>query len=49
MLDAEILTGSAASRGCGTSKGCASMGQRLNFSAMGKSVAEGDGIDELEA
>jgi hypothetical protein len=30
-------------------EGCASMGRRLNFSAMGEGVAEGDGIDELEA
>ena len=49
MLDTEILTGSAASRGCRISKGCASVGQRLNFSAMGEGVAEGDGIDEFEA
>ncbi len=27
----------------------ASMGRRLNFSAMGEGVAEGDGIDEFEA
>jgi len=30
-------------------EGSASMGQRLNFSAMRESVAEGDGVDELEA
>ncbi len=49
MLDIEFLIGSAASRGCGTLKGGASMGRRLNFSAMGEGVAEGDGIDEFEA
>ena len=30
-------------------EGGASMGRRLNFSAMGEGVAEGDGIDEFEA
>lgn len=30
-------------------EGGASLGRRLNFSAMGKCVAEGDGIDEFEA
>ena len=30
-------------------EGCASMGRRLNFSAMGESVAESDGIDEFQA
>ena len=30
-------------------EGGASMGRRLNFSAMGEGVAEGNGIDEFEA
>jgi hypothetical protein len=49
MLDVEFLIGSAASRGCGTSKSSAPKWRRLNFSAMGEGVAEGDGIDEFEA
>ena len=49
MLDVEFLIGSPVSRGCGTSKGYASKDWRLDFSAMGEGVAEGDGIDEFEA